>query len=186
MSFGDSLPQIEKNNSKIISLEKIENLSIFRAALALENMKNIKSHFDHCNLKITLCNALISMFIWIHYRTFHIRSFECLLCALPLVIVRDLFEAIAVVGTTFRYDLSLPPREPRRVGVVAVSLKISELFSICMITQPWLKYIGRHYVLLGSRFFWTLDTPSHFIRISSTVRSQNRANFDPPSPLVRR
>ena len=93
------------------------------------------------------------MFIWIHYRTFHIRSFECLLCALPLVIVRDLFEAIAVVGTTFRYDLSLPPREPRRVGVVAVSLKISELFSICMITQPWLKYIGRHYVLLGSRFF---------------------------------
>ena len=88
-----------------------------------------------------------------------------------------------MVGTTFRYDLSLPPREPRRVGVVAVSLKISELFSICMITQPWLKYIGRHYVLLGSRFFWTLDTPSHFIRISSTVRSQNRANFDPPLPL---
>ena len=61
--FSGSSKQIEKNNSKIVSLEKIENLSIFRAALALENMKNIKSHFDHCNLKITLCNALISMFI---------------------------------------------------------------------------------------------------------------------------
>ena len=30
MSFGDSLHQIEKNNSKIVSLEKIENLSILR------------------------------------------------------------------------------------------------------------------------------------------------------------
>jgi len=30
MGFGDSLYQIEKNNSKIVSLEKIENLSIFR------------------------------------------------------------------------------------------------------------------------------------------------------------
>ena len=30
MGFGVNLYQIEKNNSKIVSLEKIENLSIFR------------------------------------------------------------------------------------------------------------------------------------------------------------
>ena len=32
MSFGDSLHQIEKNNSKIVSLEKIESLCIFRGS----------------------------------------------------------------------------------------------------------------------------------------------------------
>ena len=30
VGFGDSSHQIEKNNSKIVSLEKIENLSIFQ------------------------------------------------------------------------------------------------------------------------------------------------------------
>ena len=48
-----------------------------------------------------------------------------------------------MVGAAIRYPLSLPFREPSRIGVVAVSLEIVPHGAIGVIAKPWLKKIKR-------------------------------------------
>ena len=55
------------------------------------------------------------------------------------MVVRDLFKTVAVVRAALGYALTLPFREPSRVGVVAVSLEIGPHDAICVVAKTWLR-----------------------------------------------
>ena len=103
----------------------------------------------------------------LHVQTSHFISFLtlftkdllriALLWSRPLVVVRDRFKTIAVVGAAIRYALSLPFCKPSRVGVVAVPLEIGPHDGIGVIAVTWLKNITKRN--LRKTFKWMSGWP---------------------------
>ena len=123
------------------------------------------------NVQFTYVFLTFVINFWPHYLKNIVEI--VLLCTLPLVVVRDLFKPIAVVRTALGYALSLPFREPSRVGIIAISLEIVPHGTICVIAKTSLKYEITHftshfcrleYMVVGSSLEYELEgRDQHFL-----------------------